>query len=77
MSETIPRLDSQAPWLRDFAAARIASPAAAMVLSTSFAVCAADRNHASNCDGGGYTPRASIARKNRAYRSVLALVADR
>ena len=27
--------------------------AAAIVASTSFAVCAADKNHASNCDGGG------------------------
>ena len=30
-----------------------ASPAAARVLSTSAAVCAAETNHASNCDGGG------------------------
>ena len=29
------------------------APRAAIVLSTSFTVCAADRNHASNCDGGG------------------------
>ena len=32
---------------------RIAARAARIVASMSFAVCAADRNHASNCDGGG------------------------
>ena len=31
----------------------IAALAAAIVASTSLAVCAADKNHASNCDGGG------------------------
>ena len=31
----------------------IAAFAAAIVLSMSRAVCAADRNQASNCDGGG------------------------
>jgi hypothetical protein len=33
-------------------AAFIARRAALMVLSTSFSVCAPDRNQASNCDGG-------------------------
>jgi hypothetical protein len=46
-----------------------------MVRSTSLAVCAAERNHASNWEGGGYTPRASIARKKAAYRFVFACVA--
>ena len=45
----------------------IASRAALIVLSTSRAVCAPDRNHASNCDGGGYTPRASRPLKKTPY----------
>ena len=40
---------------------------ALIVCSTSLSVCAPDRNHASNCDGGGYTPRASIPLKNFPY----------
>src|SRR5262249_35141564 len=55
---------------------RSAALAAPIVLSTSFVVCAAERNHASNCDGGGYTPRANIPLKNFAYCWVFALVAD-
>ncbi len=51
------------------------SLAAAIVRSTSLSVCAAERNHASNCDGGGQTPRAIIPRKNAAYFAVSALTA--
>ena len=35
------------------ATSRMAARAARIVVSTSLAVCAAERNHASNCDGGG------------------------
>lgn len=37
----------------DLATSFIASRAALIVVSTSLTVCAADRNHASNCEGGG------------------------
>ena len=50
-----------------FATSLIASRATRIVFSTSRTVCAAERNQASNCDGGGYTPRVSIPRKNLAY----------
>ena len=39
-------------------------------------VCAVERNHASNCDGGGYTPRFSMPLKNVAYAAVFAASAD-
>ena len=45
---------SEGPPLRvRLATSFIAPRAAAIVLVTSRSVCAADRNHASNCDGGG------------------------
>ena len=50
--------------------------AAAMVWWTSFSVWAALRNAASNCDGGRYTPRSSMARKKRAKALVSHLAAD-
>ena len=54
----------------------IAFLATLMVLSTSFSLCAAERNQASNCEGGGYTPPSSMARKNRPYATVSAVSAD-
>src|SRR3954451_1115459 len=39
-----------------------AAAAASTVRAMCSGVCAVDGNHASNCDGGGYTPRASSAR---------------
>ena len=53
-----------------------AALAAFTVFSTSFSECAPDKNHASNCDGGGYTPRASIPLKNFPYAAVSAFIAD-
>lgn len=44
--------------------------AAEMVRSMSSSVCAAETNHASNCEGGSRMPRASISRKNAANRAV-------
>ena len=49
----------------------IASSAARSVCKISSSVCATLTNHASNCDGGRYTPRCNIAWKNVANFWVL------
>src|SRR4029079_8048348 len=53
-----------------------AARAALMGFATSASLCAPERNHASNCDGGGEIPRPSISLKNFPYIAASALIAD-
>ena len=52
-----------------------AAVAASRVRSTCSAVCASDGNQVSNCDAGGYTPRASSAHAMRAFLAAMATTA--
>src|SRR3954469_22296931 len=57
---------------RTYRIASNASAAAAIVCATSASSCASETKAASNCDGARYTPRSSMAWKNRPKRAVSA-----